>query len=54
MHFKNKTTVYEGKELRGRVCETWLRGRKIYSLDRGFEKGGPQGGLLLAGREHKN
>ncbi|KAF8537421.1 hypothetical protein BDD12DRAFT_226524 [Trichophaea hybrida] len=50
LHFKNKMTAYEGKELRGRVCETWLRGRRIYSLDGGFEKGGPQGELLLKGQ----
>ena len=50
MHFKNKVTPYEGKTLRGRVCETWLRGRRIYSTDAGFEneKAGPQGKLLLA------
>lgn len=47
MHFKNKVTPYEGKTLRGRVCETWLRGRRIYSTDSGFERKGPQGQLLL-------
>jgi allantoinase len=54
MHFKNKVTPYEGKTLRGRVCETWLRGRRIYSNEAGFEKGGPQGELLLGAREHLN
>ncbi|CCX06639.1 hypothetical protein FPQ18DRAFT_159119 [Pyronema domesticum] len=48
MHFKNKVTPYEGKELHGRVCETWLRGKRIYSAETGFEKGGPMGELLLA------
>lgn len=54
MHFKNKVTPYEGKTLRGRVCETWLRGQKIYSNEAGFEKGGPQGELLLGQQEHLN
>lgn len=48
MHFKNKLTPYEGKQLHGRVCETWLRGRRIYSAATGFDKG-PAGQLLLAG-----
>ncbi|KAI5792015.1 hypothetical protein EDC01DRAFT_616142 [Geopyxis carbonaria] len=51
MHFKNKVTPYESKTLKGRVCETWLRGQKIYSVDRGFEKGGPIGELLIEKRK---
>jgi hypothetical protein len=54
MHFKNKVTPYENKTLHGRVCETWLRGWKIYSIDTGFDKGGPGGELLVDRREHLN
>jgi allantoinase len=54
MHFKNKVIPYENKTLHGRVCETWLRGWKIYSIDTGFDKGGPGGELLVDRREHLN
>lgn len=56
MKFKNKITPYEAKTLKGRVCETWLRGRKIYSLDEGGfdEKTGPQGEMLIERRQHLN
>jgi len=48
MKFKNKITPYENKTLDGIVCETWLRGKKIYSKDDGFvEDEGPQGNLLM-------
>jgi allantoinase len=54
MHFKNKVTPYENKTLVGRVCETWLRGRRIYSTDSGFDKTGPRGEMLINRREHLN
>lgn len=56
MKFKNKVTPYEAKTLKGRVCETWLRGRRIYSLDEGGfdEKAGPQGAMLIEPRQHLN
>lgn len=50
MHFRNKITPYEGKTLHGRVCETWLRGNKIYDLEAPShfdEKSGPIGELLI-------
>jgi len=55
MHFKNKVTPYENKSLIGKVCETWLRGRQIYSVDGGFdEKTGASGVMLLEPRAHPN
>lgn len=52
MHFKNKITPYENKELDGIVCETWLRGKQIYSKDTGFDElAGPIGSLLLEKRQ---
>ena len=52
MHFRNKITPYENKSLQGVVCETWLRGTKIYSKDAGFDEAlGPIGNLLLEKRE---
>lgn len=53
MHFKNKVTPYENKTLTGKVCETWLRGRQIYSVGGGFdEKIGASGVMLLEPRVH--
>lgn len=55
MQFKNKVTPYENKTLKGKVCETWLRGRKIYSSADGFdEKSGPTGSMLLERRVFLN
>ncbi|KAG0643439.1 hypothetical protein HOY80DRAFT_422874 [Tuber brumale] len=55
MHFKNKVTPYENKTLTGKVCETWLRGRQIYSVDGGFdEKVGASGVMLLEPRAQPN
>lgn len=55
MKFKNKVTPYENKTLKGKVCETWLRGRRIYSAVEGFdEKTGPAGVMLLEKRVHAN
>ncbi|KAF3904703.1 Allantoinase [Orbilia brochopaga] len=54
MHFKNKLTPYEDKVLNGIVCETWLRGKKIYTKDTGFdETAGPTGDLLLEKRQQE-
>ena len=51
MLFRNKCSPYHGKTLKGVVKETWLRGRKIYSADGGFDaKQGPVGKLLLEQR----
>ncbi|GAB7340927.1 hypothetical protein MBLNU457_7277t1 [Dothideomycetes sp. NU457] len=50
MLFRNKCSPYQGKVLKGVVKETWLKGRKVHTRDAGFEKGGPQGRLLLEPR----
>ncbi|KAK4539571.1 hypothetical protein LTR36_010848 [Oleoguttula mirabilis] len=51
MLFRNKCSPYQGKELRGVVRETWVRGRRVHSRADGFgEKGGPVGELLLEPR----
>lgn len=53
MQFKNKVTPYEKKTLTGKVYETWLRGRRIYSALDGFEeKIGASGIMLLEPRIH--
>ncbi|KAF2152691.1 allantoinase [Myriangium duriaei CBS 260.36] len=49
--FKNKCSAYQGRELKGRVEETWLRGRRVFSRAEGFgEDEGPKGELLLEPR----
>jgi allantoinase len=51
MLFRNKVSPYENKTLRGVVCETFLRGQRVFSRSEGFqEKTGPQGKLLLEPR----
>ena len=50
MLFRNKCSPYEGKTLKGVVKETWLRGRKVFSREAGFEEGVPAGKLLLEPR----
>ncbi|KAI9799213.1 MAG: hypothetical protein M1825_004856 [Sarcosagium campestre] len=51
MLFRNKCSPYEGRKLRGVIKETWVRGRKVFSRQHGFdEKGGPHGELLLERR----
>lgn len=54
MKFRHKMSPYQGRTFRGRVCETWLRGRKIYELGGdigGFGSGNsPIGKLLLEPR----
>ena len=47
MSWKNKVSPYEGRELRGRVRETWVRGRKVWSLGGGFEEEKARGRCIL-------
>lgn len=49
LHFRNKVTPYEGRRARGRVLETWLRGRRAW--DGGAFLGEPAGRPLLRDRE---
>jgi allantoinase len=49
---RHKLTPYEGRELKGEVAATFLRGKKIY--ERGQFLGGPSGELLLHKREPKS
>lgn len=50
MLFRNKCSPYQGRTLKGMVKETWVRGRKVYSREEGFEEGKPRGELLLEPR----
>ncbi|MCJ1310974.1 hypothetical protein MMC25_004643 [Agyrium rufum] len=50
MLFRNKCSPYQGKVLNGKVKETWVRGRRVYSAAEGFGKDGPRGRLLLEPR----
>lgn len=45
LHFRHKLSPYLGAKLRGRVMETWLRGRRIYASEEFF--GEPQGRELV-------
>lgn len=46
--FKNKCSPYAGKTMRGRVRQTWLRGRKVFDLEKEHGLiGEPAGRLLL-------
>jgi len=47
LHHRHKLTPYAGRELRGAVLATFLRGEMIY--DRGRFNGEPQGALLRRG-----
>jgi len=54
MLFRNKVSPYQGREMRGMVKETYVRGNKFLSggADGGFvSKGGPSGKLLLEKRK---
>jgi allantoinase len=56
MLFRNKVSPYQGREMRGVVKETWLRGMKVFdrgAANSGFVgKGGlPRGKLLLEKRK---
>lgn len=53
MLFRNKCSPYQGRVLRGMVCETWLRGEKIFTREQGeawFSSKSPSGNLLLGKR----
>ena len=50
MLFRNKCSPYHGKKLRGEVRETWLRGQRIFSKERGFGTDIPTGKTLLPQR----
>ena len=51
MWWRNKCSAYQGKELRGVVRETWVRGQRVFVRGEGFvAKGGPRGQLLLEPR----
>lgn len=50
MLFRNKCSPYQGKQLRGMVRETWLRGERVFSRDEGFSTRTPAGKLLLEKR----
>ncbi|KAF4554572.1 Allantoinase-like protein [Elsinoe fawcettii] len=54
MLFKNKCSAYQGKRLQGVVRETWLRGKKVYSSEKGFESEEPTGVLLLEERKTRH
>jgi len=45
LHNKNRYTPLEGRELTGRVRETWVRGRRVFWRD-----GGGEGFATAAGR----
>ncbi|GAA5867228.1 hypothetical protein JCM8547_003126 [Rhodosporidiobolus lusitaniae] len=48
LHFKNRSSPYEGLTLTGAVRSTYLRGTKIYDRSSGFKQvGEPTGALLL-------
>jgi allantoinase len=55
MLFRNKVSPYQGKQMRGVVKETWVRGRKVFErggANAGFVgKEGPVGKLLLEKRK---
>jgi allantoinase len=54
MLFRNKCSPYEGKTLKGVVRETWVRGKRVFTREAGFnEKRGPTGALLLEARKTK-
>lgn len=63
LRFRHKMSPYQGRVMRGKVTQTWLRGRRIFGLgeeteekgededEDGFRRGeGPQGRLLLERR----
>ncbi|RVX75247.1 hypothetical protein B0A52_00599 [Exophiala mesophila] len=53
MKFKHKMSPYQGRSLRGRVLETWVRGQRVFDLqgpNGGFGDSPPQGTLLLEPR----
>jgi allantoinase len=49
LHFRHKLSPYIGAQLRGRVLETWLRGKQIFNLNEGANSftGSPRGRELV-------
>ncbi|SCZ98565.1 BZ3500_MvSof-1268-A1-R1_Chr3-1g05467 [Microbotryum saponariae] len=47
LHFKNRSSPYEGLELEGAVIKTYLRGQLVYDREKGFKGIEPSGKLLL-------
>lgn len=45
LHYKNKISPYLGRELRGKVKETWLRGTPVWTADSGWTS--PKGQPIL-------
>ena len=50
MLWRNKVSAYAGKQMKGCVKETWVRGRKVFERGSGFVDRKPQGRLLLEKR----
>ncbi|SGY44299.1 BQ5605_C001g00139 [Microbotryum silenes-dioicae] len=47
LHFKNRSSPYEGLELEGAVIKTYLRGQLVYDRENGFKGIEPSGKMLL-------
>lgn len=47
LHFKNRSSPYEGLHLTGAVTHTYLRGERVFSRASGFKGLQPIGQLLL-------
>ena len=55
MLFRNKVSPYQGKVLKGVIKETWVRGQRIFTREKGHDaKLGPIGRLLLEPRKCKS
>ncbi|PHH62794.1 hypothetical protein CDD81_6686 [Ophiocordyceps australis] len=50
MRWKNRCSPWQGHQFAGRVCETWLRGRKVYELGSGFAVQEPFGETITEPR----
>ena len=51
MLFRNKCSPYQGRNLKGMVRETWVRGQKVFARAEGFGDRKPEGKLLLDPRK---
>ncbi|KDE08395.1 allantoinase [Microbotryum lychnidis-dioicae p1A1 Lamole] len=47
LHFKNRSSPYEGLELEGAVIKTYLRGQLVHDRENGFKGIEPSGKMLL-------
>lgn len=47
LHFKNRSSPYEGMTLKGIVLQTYLRGEKVFDRKTGFGGLVPRGRLIL-------